>query len=293
MKVATTNLAGTSDTRCKNCFKKTYRHLFEKFSLTAEQRRIFNLKFRAVFDSASDISSPEIQRILNIEFCRIIGVADPFKNEKVTCNQIALDLYKEWKPKVLASTDPFDLALRLAIAGNIMDYGANNSFDIHQTISLVLETKLAIDHSVKLRDTLKHAKKILYLGDNSGEIVFDKLFIEIMMHHDVTYVVKGGPVLNDATMEDSISVGMELSANVVSNGFDAPSTVLKSSSKEFLAKYDEADVIISKGQGNFEGLVNTHDPRIFYMLMAKCDVIAEWLNVEKGSFVVYNQSEKN
>ena len=187
------------------------------------------------------------------------------------------------------TSDPFNIALRLSIAGNVMDYGANSSFDIHQTIDHVIEAELAIDHTKELREKIKEAKKILYLGDNAGEIVFDKLFIEIMMHHDVTYVVKGGPVLNDATIEDAIAVGMDLSADIISNGFDAPSTILSNSSQEFVNKFNEADLIISKGQGNFEGLAGYHDPRVFYLLMAKCDVISEILKVKKGSFVVFNQ----
>ncbi|MBE0661787.1 MAG: DUF89 family protein [Bacteroidales bacterium] len=237
----------------------------------------------------SFLTTPEIQRILNKIFCDIIGISDPFAAEKKSSNEIALDLYDTWKPKVATSANPFDLALRLAIAGNIMDYGANISFDIQQTITRVLMDNFAIDHSQLLRERVSDAQDILYLGDNAGEIVFDKLFIETMINTNVTYVVKSKPVLNDVTMKDASQVGMFDVASVITNGFDAPSTVLSRCSNEFLRIYESADLIISKGQGNLEGLLPHSDPRIFFLLMVKCDIIANRLNVKKGDFVVYNQ----
>jgi hypothetical protein len=189
---------------------------------------------------------------------------------------------------VLTSPDSFDMALRLAIAGNIMDYGAANSFDIHETIEHVLSVKFAIDKTKQLKQRISQAKSILYLGDNAGEIVFDKLFIEVLRHPDLTYVVRGGVTLNDATLEDAETVGMMSVANVITNGFDAPSTVLEKSSDEFLAYFQSADLIISKGQGNLEGLIHEKDSRCFFLLMVKCEVMAEFLNVDKGSIVVLN-----
>jgi len=130
----------------------------------------------------------------------------------------------------------------------------------------------------------------LYLGDNAGEIVFDKIFIETIMHNNLTYVVRGASILNDATLEDAKNTGMDLAADVFSNGYGAPSTILRKCSREFQKVFQEADLIISKGQGNLEGLITHHDPRIFFLLMVKCDVIADLLQVQKGDFVVYNQN---
>lgn len=202
---------------------------------------------------------------------------------------MALELYSQWKPRVINSDDPFRLALRLAIAGNIMDYGASTSFDIHKTIDRVVSSKFAIDQSELLRAKLQKASKVLYLGDNAGEIVFDRLFIEVIMHGDIKFVVKGEPVLNDVTIDDAVQVGMHYAADVISNGYDAPSTILNRCSSEFLKEYNSADIIISKGQGNLEGLLSENDPRIFFLLMVKCDLIAEILGVNKGDFVVYNK----
>jgi hypothetical protein len=275
------------DKRCEECFLKTYRRLFQKFNVNETQQRAFLTFFDFTMENQSEKSSPEIQRNLNRTLCHIIGVNDPFAEEKEENNRIALELYRKWKPKVLESENPFELALRLAIAGNIMDYGANNSFDIEQTIEKVLNADFAIDHSKLLRQRILDAKQILYLGDNAGEIVFDRLLIETIMHNNVTFAVKGSPVLNDVTMKDAIDTDISNVADVISNGYDAPSTLLNHCSEEFLKIYKSADLIISKGQGNLEGLLDVNDPRIFFILMVKCDVIAERLKVRKGSFIVH------
>lgn len=276
------------DTRCKTCFQLTYARLGNKFSLTEEQMEAFMQFLNHTFEQHKSQSAPAIQKILNKHFCKIIDNNDPFAQEKVLSNQTAISLYRQWKPKTVLADDPFVLALRLSIAGNIMDYGANVAIDIHQTIQKALSTNLAINHTEALRDAIKKAGTILYLGDNAGEIVFDKLFIETLMHPNLIYAVKGAPILNDSTLSDAFETGMDDVADVITNGDDAPSTLLENCSEEFLAVYRQADLIIAKGQGNFEGLMHQNDPRLFFLLMAKCDVMAELLKVPKGSLVVYN-----
>lgn len=277
------------DQRCVACFLKTYKRLFQKFSVGEAQQKAFIDFFNQTIESDTTGFTPLIQRNLNNTFCRILSITDPFSEEKEESNQVALELYSQWKPRVIKSADPFHLALRLAIAGNIMDYGASTSFDIHKTIDRVVSSKFAIDQSELLRAKLQNASKVLYLGDNAGEIVFDKLFIEVIKHENIKFVVKGAPVLNDVTINDAAQVGMHSAANVISNGYDAPSTILSCCSSEFLQEYNSADIIISKGQGNLEGLLSENDPRIFFLLMIKCDLIAETLGVKKGDFVVYNK----
>ena len=282
---------GIIDERCIVCIRKTYSRLFEKYNVTESQQRVFLAFFEHIIQGEYSKSTPEIQRNLSKTLCRLINVDDPFKEEKEESNRVALELYDEWKPRVLSAENPFDLALRLTLAGNIMDYGASTSFDIHKTIEAVLQSSFAIDKSEQLKQKLRSAKSVLYLGDNAGEIVFDKLFIEIMKHGNVTYAVKGGAALNDATVDDAVQIGMHSTASVISNGYDAPSTVLERCSDEFLSVYNSADLIISKGQGNLEGLLTENDPRIYFLLMVKCDLIAEMLGVAKGDFVVHNFSE--
>lgn len=276
------------DYRCIQCFERSFTRLVNKYSLPQKDEEAFASFFADVLKNQRDTSAPEIQRILQHELQKLTGLEDPYRDEKLAGNRTALRLYELWKPKVLQSADPFGLALRLAIAGNIMDYAADFHFNINETIGNVLHSRFAINHSNILKKRTRSAKNILYLGDNAGEIVFDKLFIETMMHPAVTYSVRGGPAINDATPEDAETVGMDLVADVISNGFDAASTILEKCSDGFKDVFRNADLIISKGQGNLEGLMAKNDPRIFFLLMVKCDVVADVLKVKKGSFVVYN-----
>lgn len=276
------------DPRCVDCFRRSYFRLFKKYKVSEILQTNFLKRFDEIIKDADKLSSPEIQRELTKEFRNLIGVEDPFLEEKKASNVQALKIFERWESVVFEEVDSFKTTLRLAIAGNIMDYGAADHFDIDSVIIKVLHADFAIDHSCLLKEKIEEAKNILYLGDNAGEIVFDRLFIKSNMSDKVTYVVKGGPVLNDVTLRDADEVKMRRNADVITNGYDAPSTVLEKCSPEFIEHYNKADLIISKGQGNLEGLINEKDPRIFFLLMVKCDVIAELLGVEKESFVVYN-----
>jgi uncharacterized protein with ATP-grasp and redox domains len=278
------------DCRCMDCHFNAFDRLLTKFDATYNQRQEFFGYFNLTMARSASLTMAQVYSELNREFCRITGVSNPYAKEKAESNSLSLSLYKKYRIRVLESANPFDMALRLAIAGNIIDYGANADFNVPVTIHKVLESEFAIDHSKELVKRIKAASRILYLGDNAGEIVFDKLFIEMIMHPRLTFAVRGSHVLNDATLEDAQQVGMNLVADVISNGYDAPSTLLSECSEEFMRHYNEADLIISKGQGNFEGLLEENDPRIFHLLMVKCDVIAELLQVKKDSFVVYNKA---
>lgn len=280
------------DPRCVKCFRRSYERLLKKYKVQDEKQSKFLQEFELIIQNSSNLSAPEIQRELSRRFCSIIGIDDPFFDEKKESNAQALEIFNRWKPVVFKEPNSFETTLRLAIAGNIMDYGASDNFDIDSVIIKVLHADFAIDHSCELKEQMEKANKILYLGDNAGEIVFDRLFIETNMSDKVTFVVKGGPVLNDVTRNDADEVAMCHTANVITNGYDAPSTVLSKSSDEFLEHYKTADLIISKGQGNLEGLINENDKRIFFLLMVKCDVIAELLGVKKGSFVVFNGGKR-
>ena len=280
--------------QCKFCFVQNFERLIEKFLINENDKKKFRQQYQKILRESDGKLMPEIYRELNKDFLKLSGLSDPFAEEKRKSNEIALELYNDLKEVVEKSENPFQLALRLAIAGNIMDYGPTAHFDVHSTIEKAFTIQFAIDHSAELHNRIKTAKKILYLGDNAGEIVFDKLFIETMKHPNVTFAVRGAPALNDVTLEDAYQVGIDKVARVISNGNDVASTIVKECSSEFQEIFQHADLIISKGQGNLEGLIYQNDPRIFFLLVAKCDVIAQLLGVEKGSFVVYNtQLPKN
>ena len=151
-----------------------------------------------------------------------------FKEEKYHANSLLIELYDVWKDMIIKAVNPFQMAAKLAVIGNVIDYGAHCvEKDIVNQINALLEKQLAIDESEELSYRIKVANSILYLGDNAGEIVFDKIFIEFIHHPNVTFVVRGKPVINDITFLDSEQVGMSKICNVISNGYDAPSTIVE------------------------------------------------------------------
>ena len=228
----------------------------------------------------------ERARDLNHMIQKYTGNSDPYKIEKKQSNDLALGMYEEMKKNVLSSDNPFETALRIAISGNIIDFALSEQYDLKATVNKVLTSDFGIDDSVQLKGEIKKARKVLYLGDNNGEIVFDKLFVETIDHPNLYFAVRGAPVINDGTLEDAKYVGMDEKAKIISNGYDAPSTIPEKCSAEFQELFNTADVIISKGQGNLEGLMKRSDKRIFFLLMVKCNVVAERLRVRKGDFVV-------
>ncbi|OKY78738.1 MAG: putative ATP-grasp domain fused to redox center [Candidatus Methanohalarchaeum thermophilum] len=215
---------------------------------------------------------------------------DPYSKVKKRDNDIAMEKYDDLKNLIEEANDSFETAVRLAIAGNIIDFGANEDFDLDETIDEVLEQKFSIDDSKKLRQKLEKGSTIVYLVDNCGEIVLDKLFLEtILQMFDIKKIsigVKGGPIINDATKEDALYVGLDKLDPVeffeVSNG--EPRTGPERGSEELKRILNKGDVIISKGQGNYEGLSEISD--IFFLLMAKCSIIAEKLDAEEGDIIL-------
>ena len=280
-----------SDYRCFFCAVRSFERLLEKENIPAQVKARFILDMTDLYHKCHDkLCAPEFSRDLHHILRNYTGNPDPYKAEKQHSNDMAFDLAPAMQEKIDLSPDPFITAMRIAIAGNVIDFAANHNFDLKQTIEKSLTSHFAIDHSEKLRSAVKEAGSILYLGDNAGEIVFDKLFIRTLGHNNITFAVRGMPAINDATIEDAIYSGMNEVTRVITSGYDAPSTIIEKSSDEFREYFYKADLIISKGQGNLEGLYDLDDERIFFLMLVKCDVISEFLKTEKNSIVVFNSS---
>ena len=238
--------------------------------------------------SATDFSrSPAFTTsILHRKIREKLG-CDPYDGVKGAYNGLALELYPLLQRRVTASPDPLWTAARMAIAGNIIDFGIFREFELEQTIERALSSKLAIDHYRKFEALCAPSKRLLYLFDNAGEIVFDLLLVEVLLARglDVTGVVKGGPVINDATFEDARQVGLTERIRVISNGSDDVGTWLPGCSEEFHGEMERTDLILSKGQANFETLY-LEQPDAFYLFQAKCDVLASVIGVEKRSMML-------
>jgi uncharacterized protein with ATP-grasp and redox domains len=185
---------------------------------------------------------------------------------------------------VQEADDPLDVAVRLSIAGNIIDLGPHQQYDLWDVIERVLAQPFAVDDRTAFREALGMADRVLYLADNAGETVFDRLLIEVL-EVPVVYAVKGGPVLNDATWEDALAADLDQVAQVVETGSDAPGTILDRCSDEFRRLYNEVGVIVAKGQANYETLSDV-GPKVFFLLQVKCPVIARDVGVAVGSILL-------
>ncbi|TAN45055.1 MAG: DUF89 family protein [Nitrospirae bacterium] len=218
---------------------------------------------------------------------------DPFKENKSEYNRKALDLYPALKEMVRDAKDPLWTASRLAIAGNIIDFGIYSSVDIEGAVQRALETPLAVDDYAELRGSLDDCDEVLYLLDNAGEIVFDRILIEQLraLGIKVRAVAKGMPVLNDATLYDAEEIGLTGVCEVIDNGSDCIGTILDMTPERFRKEFENARIIISKGQGNFETLYTTGGPasnsgKIFFLLQSKCEVVSRELGHEKGAMLL-------
>ena len=227
---------------------------------------------------------PEISADLYKWLAAQTGTDDPYFETKRQDIRRALALYSRLKNKVLEAPDRLRKALLFSLAGNIIDFGAGEVGEWPAEEDFLETEELAIDHYELFSSDLKKATRIVFLGDNAGETVFDRLFIE-QIGCQVIYAVREGPIINDATIEEARLSGLEEVARVVSTGCQAPGTVLDQCSPEFIAILNQADLIISKGQGNYECLEQLTGP-FYFLLKAKCEVIARHLNVKQGSLVL-------
>ena len=233
-----------------------------------------------------DMTPPEIGDRIYKEVRRLTGVDDPFLNVKKKNIREALELYPEVKKKVENSSNRLMAAIRMAIAGNIIDHGVNRNFDIAAMVEQCMQQDFAICDFAAFIEKLKRTSFVLYIGDNAGESVFDRLLIQVL-DKPVIYVVREVPVINDVTMEDALLSGIEGEAEIVSSGSTAPGTLLDRCNKRFLDLFHSADLIISKGQGNYEALSGKGE-NVFFMLRAKCPVIASHLGVDVDDIVLKN-----
>lgn len=235
-------------------------------------------------------SPPEIAMHMYERIKQVSGNPDPFAINKKDHIEKATKLYPHMKEILDESDNRLLDAVKLAIAGNIIDLGVTKTFNIEEDILKSLHKDLTVNHFDTFKKYIKESKNILYLGDNAGEAVFDKLLVE-EMGKPVTFAVREKPVINDITKKEATMVGIDKVARVISSGTSAPGTVLDTCNDQFLQLFNEADMIISKGQGNYEAL-SAIDRPIFFLLKAKCEVIANDIGVPEGSLILMDNEKK-
>jgi len=224
------------------------------------------------------------------------GNFDPYKQKRRLYNSKALKFFDRAKVKIEFSDDKLLLAAKMCAAGNVIDFGVEKKeIDINDILNEAQKIQFTIADVEMFRKEIAEAKTLLYLADNAGEIVFDKIFIEVLKQFnpelEIVVAVRGAPIINDVTVEDARQVKLDEIVKVIDNGDGAPATVLHDVSEEFLEYYNNADIILSKGQGNFETL-HTENRPIYFVFKVKCPVIAKEVGVEEGS-LIFKKTKKS
>ncbi len=273
---------------CIPCFLRqaldSIRHLTDDETL---HEKVLREALREAAEMDLRMSPPAMAQKLHRAIRGLTGEADPYRQRKQEFNQFAIKLLPQCHGWLRNSDDPLETAVRLALAGNVIDLGVKTMLgeaEVFQAIVQALSVPLHGEVE-EFAAAATAARRVLYLADNAGEIVFDRLLIEQIGPQKITLAVRGAPVINDATRDDAEAAGLTEIVEVIDNGSDAPGTILEDCSPEFLAHFEKADLVIAKGQGNYESLSDA--PRdVFFLLRAKCAVVARNLGCPVDSLVL-------
>lgn len=259
------------------------------------QRDILDTIARLLPQLDLDVSPPENAILVYDTIANLSGDKDPFASLKQTSNRLGKSLQHQVRQIIAASDDPLYTACLYSVAGNIIDYGSLHEFNPEEVIHSCRQRQFSVNDYALFRAKLNHATSLLYLGDNSGEIVFDALVVEQLKKQfpklNITFVVKQRPIINDALMEDALECGLPDLCTVIDNGTGCPGSPLNQCSKEFRAYFNNADLIISKGQGNFETL--SEQKGLYFLLICKCAIVGHHLqelsgsDIELGDFIFF------
>lgn len=277
---------------CLECVPCFARQTFDAVRFATDDIALREVILREVLAEVAgmswDQSPPHVSTVIHRIVRERTGNTDPYKQVKERSTRTALDFCARHLDDLLAGRDPFEAAARLAIAGNIIDFVFKQVISddyIEHSLREAMDAPLWGSSIDDLRTAVDNAQTILYLADNAGESVFDKLFIQQIGVEKVTYAVRGGPCLNDVTLEDARQAGITDIINVIDTGLAAPAAILEQCSPEFIDRFNSVDLVISKGLGNYEALSDVDRP-IAFLFKAKCPVTADYVGCELGRMVV-------
>ena len=284
---------------CMSCFLRQAVNVARKADATDEQMDLI-LRDTMLHLEESDWSLPPPQLAVEIyrNVRRTTGTDDPYVADKHKANTLALDLLDELRARVEGADDPFSAAVRLSMAGNVIDVVAFDDIDrdlVMAGVDRALSEPPAVDHIDALRTALLEGDgPVLLVTDNAGEICFDRVLLEQILTlgvdaERITAMVRGGPAINDALFADAAVAGIDQLVHVTDTGLDAPGLLLELAGPVAVETYLTAETVISKGQGNFESLP-TDDPRVFFLLRLKCEPVCLHLGLPRGSQVVLRGS---
>lgn len=282
---------------CLPCFVNQALGALKNCDATSDQtmktmRSVFCELADIDYEAPPPVTAQKIHRMIS----KIVGNKDPYAHQKQHFNQFAVELLASVKKTLDLKQDIFSVKVKLAIAANIIDFGKNNNLcenDVLSCFEKAREVPLDSVALAGLKESIHDADSILFLCDNAGEIVFDRFLVEEMPFKKIICAVRGAPVINDATFDDAHATGLTEIVRVISNGSDAPGTVLEDCSPEFRQVLDGADVIIAKGQGNFETLSGITNKRIYFLFQVKCPVVGRDTGYPVGSFLILDNQSRD
>jgi len=279
---------------CFYCYFKQIVNVLDIAGIEEERQ------YQLLFDLVDDVKQMDRTRTpaentteMLLKLYRLIDDPDPFKASKEESNAVALEYYPFLTDYLQKSTDKLYDALKIAAAGNIIDLGIKKDYDLEASLQYSLKEGFAIDHYPKFAERLAVSDGVLIIGDNAGEIVFDRLLVEELTRRGkkVTYLVKDIPILNDATMDDARQVGMDQIATVITTGSPYLGLPLAKIPAEARALLAEANLIIAKGQANFETLEHEElaKDKVFFLLKIKCDCVGQVANAKLDDVVFFTR----
>ncbi len=232
---------------------------------------------------------PEAAAILYPEAAAVRGVEDPYAEMKALSTERAASALPAVRHSVAEAEDPLDAALRASVVGNVIDYATQVAFELEEEIRTIFGVPFAIDHKKRFLDKLRQARNLLVIGDNVGEHLFDKLMMETFRKHlpelRIRFMVRGRPIINDVTLREALEAGIDQVAEIVDSGVDTPGFLSERASRETRKVYEEADLILTKGMGNYECMESWADARVMFLLKIKCDVVAGKIGKEVGDLI--------
>ena len=249
------------------------------------QKRVLMTALDILYHNDPTSTPPQIASKIHQSVREVTGNMDPYQEIKERSTGEALSHYPAMKQLVQKASDPLTMAIKMAIAGNIIDYGRPDPIDLGKIIEQTTQQPLEINHINVLKSRLQKVPWLLYLADNAGETVFDRVLIEELRPLPVKYAVKGGASLNDATRKDALEAGLDKIAEIVDTGYPTADIIPECSSPEFLELLENAPLVIAKGQGNYESL-SEYGERFFFLLQVKCEVLARDVGTPVKSWVV-------
>jgi hypothetical protein len=280
-----------------DCYPCFFRQALQAAREVTDDPAVHQAVMRSVSEMCThldaDRSPPAVGQQIHRAIRAITGQADPYRKIKQRFNDHAVALREQLRQRVGSAEDPFDAAIRLSIAGNRIDFGARSDVSEQEISDLTDQAAHQVFNGElhALKAAVERSERLLFLADNAGEIALDMLLIEQLPTERVTVAVRGGPVINDATMADAQAVGLNDMVRVIDNGSDAPGTLLDDCSPAFRDAFDQADLILAKGQGNYESLSDLEDDRLYFLLIPKCALVAGHLGCGEGQFVVRSGKE--